>query len=102
MVYLPLIATKVVIFIKARPGNITIFKCFAVRREVTLEISSTQSFAIYLAAKYLKQLFKCKSYIFLLYERVITILNFLNIFVREMAFNSTLFRIYISHKICPS
>lgn len=54
VVYLPYIATKVIIFIKARPENITIFKCFAVRGGVTLNICSTQRFAMYLVAKYLK------------------------------------------------
>lgn len=103
VVYLPYIATKVIIFIKARPENIIIFKCFAVRGGVTLKICSTQRFAIYLVAKYLKQLLKCRSSTFLFYEKI-NILHLLNIFVREMALNSMLSRRYKkkkSHQICP-
>lgn len=93
VVYLPFTATKVIIFIKARAGNFIIFKCFAARGGMTLKVCSPQKFAIYLAAKSLQQLLKYKSYIFLFHEKI-NIFNLLNIFVREMAFNSILSRSY--------
>lgn len=89
-VYLPFTATKVIILIKARTGNFIIFKYFAVRSG---KIYYPQKFAINLVAKSLQQLLKCKSYIFLFHEKI-NILNLLNIFVREMAFNSVLSRSY--------
>ena len=87
VVYLPFVATKVIILIKARAGNFIIFTYFAVRSRMTLKVYYPQKFAIYLAVKSLQQLLKCKSYIFLFHEKI-NILNLLNIFVREMAFNS--------------
>lgn len=90
VVYLPFTATKVIILIKARAGNFIIFKYFAVRSR---KIYYPQKFAINLVAKSLQQLLKCKSYIFLFHEKI-NILNLLNIFVREMAFNSMLSRSY--------
>lgn len=93
VVYLPFVATKVIILIKARAGNFIIFTYFAVRSRMTLKVYYPQKFAIYLAVKSLQQLLKCKSYIFLFHEKI-NILNLLNIFVREMAFNSMLSRSY--------
>lgn len=85
VVYLPFTATKVNIFIKARAGNFIIFKCFAVRGGMILKVSSPQKFAIYLAAKSLQQLLKCKSYIHLFHEKI-NILNLLNIFCEGNGF----------------
>lgn len=85
VVYLPFTATKVIILIKARAGNFIIFKYFAVRSGMTLKVYYPQKFAIYLAAKSLQQLLKCKSYIFLFHEKI-NILSLLNIFCEGNGF----------------
>lgn len=54
VVYLPFVVTKVIIFIKARPGNIIIFKCFVMRGRMTENLFHTEVCHLFLSQNTLK------------------------------------------------